>query len=63
MSINKTTLRLWVEGEINKINFQLELGTVLPIVGRAKIRLLENLTEDFNLQEVIDEELTYHRNF
>jgi hypothetical protein len=63
MSINQTSLRLWVEGEIHKIKFQLELGTILPVVGRAKIRLLENLTEDFNLQEVIDEELTYHRNY
>jgi hypothetical protein len=63
MSINKTTLRLWVEGEIDKINFQLDLGTVLPVVGRAKIELLENLTEDFNLHEQLDEELTYHNNY
>ena len=63
MSINQTSLRLWVEGEIHKINFQLNLGTVLPVVGRAKIELLENLTEDFNLHEVRDEELTYHNNF
>ena len=63
MSINQTSLRLWVEGEIHKINFQLNLGTVLPVVGRAKIELLESLTEDFNLHEVRDEELTYHNNF
>ena len=63
MSINKTTLRLWVEGEIHKIKFQLDLGTVLPVVGRAKIELLENLTEDFNLHEQLDEELTYHNDY
>ncbi len=63
MSINQTNLRLWVEGEIHKIKFQLDLGTVLPVVGRAKIELLESLTEDFNLHEVRDEELTYHNNF
>ncbi len=63
MSINQTSLRLWVEGEIHKIKFQLDLGTVLPVVGRAKIELLESLTEDFNLHEVRDEELTYHNNF
>ena len=61
--INKTTLRLWVEGEIHKINFQLNLGMVLPVVGRAKIELLESLTDDFNLQETHNEELTYHNNF
>ena len=63
MSINQTSLRLWVEGEIHKIKFQLDLGTVLPVVGKAKIELLESLTEDFNLHEVRDEELTYHNNF
>ena len=63
MSINQTSLRLWVEGEIHKIKFQLELGTILPVVGRAKINLLESLVEDFNLHEIPDEELTYHKNF
>jgi hypothetical protein len=63
MSINQTSLRLWAEGEIHKIKFQLELGTLLPVVGRSKIELLENLVEDFNLHEVQDEELTYHNNF
>ena len=63
MSINKTGLRLWAEEEITRINYQLNLGTILPVVGRAKIELLESLIDDFNLQEVHGEELVYHNDF
>jgi hypothetical protein len=62
MSINQTSLRLWVEEKVDRINYQLNLGTILPVVGRAKIELLESLIDDFNLQEVQDEELVYHNN-
>ena len=62
MSINQTTLRLWAEEEVRKIKYQLDLGTLLPVVGRAKIELLETLIDDFNLCEVQDEELVYHNN-
>lgn len=62
MSINQTSLRLWAEEKVDRINYQLNLGTILPVVGRAKIELLESLIDDFNLQEVHDEELVYHNN-
>ena len=62
MSINQTSLRLWAEEKVDRINYQLNLGTILPVVGRAKIELLESLVDDFNLQEVHDEELVYHNN-
>jgi hypothetical protein len=63
MSINQTTLRLWVDEEIGKILHQLNLGTVLPVVGVAQIKLLETLADDFNLEEVQDEEIIYHNNY
>lgn len=63
MSINKTGLRLWAEEEITRINYQLNLGTILPVVGRAKIELLESLIDDFNLHEIHGEELVYHNDF
>lgn len=63
MSINKTTLRLWVEEEITKIKFQLDLGTVLPVVGNAKVELLESLIDDFNLQVTQGEEIIYHNEY
>lgn len=63
MSIHQTTLRLWVEEEISKINYHLDLGTVLPVVGRAKIELLESLIDDFNLHEVRGEEIVYHNEY
>jgi hypothetical protein len=62
MSINQTSLRLWAEEKVDRINYQLNLGTILPVVGHAKIELLESLIDDFNLQEVHDEELVYHNN-
>jgi hypothetical protein len=63
MSINQTTLRLWVDEEIGKILHQLNLGTVLPVVGVAQIKLLETLADDFNLEEVQDEEIIYHNQY
>lgn len=59
MSIDKTILRLWVEREIRKVNYQLELGTVLPAVGRSKIQLLQSLTNEFSLVKEPDEEITF----
>ena len=63
MSINQTSLRLWAEEKVDRINYQLNLGTILPVVGRAKIELLESLIDDFNLHEVQDEVLVYHNNY
>ena len=63
MSINQTSLRLWVEEKVDRINYQLNLGTILPVVGQAKIELLVSLIDDFNLHEVQDEVLVYHNNY
>lgn len=63
MSINQTSLRLWAEEKVRRINYQLNLGTVLPVVGRAEVELLESLIDDFNLHEIQDEELIYHNEY
>lgn len=63
MSINQTSLRLWAEEKVRRTNYQLNLGTVLPVVGRAEVELLESLIDDFNLHEIQDEELIYHNEY
>lgn len=63
MSINKTSLRLWAEEKVDRINYQINLGTILPVVGQAKIELLESLIDDFNLHEVRGEEIIYHNEY
>jgi hypothetical protein len=61
--MNPIILKLWIENEISKINYQIELGGILPVVGKAKIELLETMVDDFNLEVYTQEDYTLEKNF
>jgi hypothetical protein len=57
MSDNKMTLRLWAEERIRKTKLQLEVGTILPVLGHARIKKLESIFSDPYYRETLDEEV------
>jgi len=52
-------VKLWVQDQISKINYKKEMGFVLPVVADAKIELLRDFYDDFNLESV-NIEIEYH---
>ncbi len=52
-------LKLWVQDQITKINYKKQMGVVLPVVADAKIELLRDLYDIFDLDKITFD-LTYH---
>jgi hypothetical protein len=52
-------VKLWVQDQISKINYKKQMGMVLPVVADAKIELLMDFYETFNLDKVTFN-ITYH---
>ena len=50
--LNAQMVKIWIIGEIMALRTQLNLGTVLEVVGRAKIKQLEDFYDLFNLDDV-----------
>ena len=50
--LNAQMVKIWIISEIMALRTQLDLGTVLEVVGRAKIKQLEDFYDLFNLDDV-----------
>ena len=57
--MNDQMVKLWVLDQIKKIQQKMDSGFLLPWVGRAKIEILQDFYEDFNMDSV-NIEIEYH---
>ena len=57
--MNSQIVKLWIKDQISKIQRKIDSGYILPWVGRAKIEILEDFYDDFNLDSV-KIEIEYH---
>jgi hypothetical protein len=57
--MNDQRVKLWVTDQISKIQRKMDRGDLLTWVGRAKIEILQDFYEDFNLDSV-NIEIEYH---
>ena len=57
--MNDQIVKLWVLDQIKKIQHKKDIGFVLPVVADAKIELLRDFYDDFNLDSV-NIEIEYH---
>lgn len=52
-------VKLWIKDQISKIQRKMDSGYLLPWVGRAKIEILQDFYDTFNLDNV-NIEIKYH---
>lgn len=52
-------VKLWVQSEISKIQYKKDMGFILPVVADAKIEMLRDFYETFELDDV-NFKTTYH---
>ena len=52
-------VKLWVQDQISKINYKKGMGLILPVVADAKVELLRDFYETFDLDKVTFN-ITYH---
>jgi hypothetical protein len=57
--MNDQIVKLWVLDQIDKIQRKMDSGYILTWVGRAKIEILQDFYEDFNMDSV-NIEIEYH---
>jgi len=57
--MNDQLVKLWIKDQISKIQLKMDRGDLLTWVGRAKIEVLTDFYEDFNLDQVTVD-VTYH---
>ena len=57
--MNDQIVKLWIKDQISKIQLKMDMGFILPVVGKAKIELLRDFYDDFNLESV-NIEIDYH---
>ncbi len=57
--MDKQLVKLWVTDQISKIERKKDMGTILPVVAKAKVDLLKDFYETFRLGEVVIE-VKYH---
>jgi hypothetical protein len=57
--MNDQRVKLWIKDQISKIQLKMDRGDLLTWVGRAKIEILQDFYEDFNLDNV-NIEIEYH---
>ena len=57
--MNNQLVKLWIEDQISKIQRKKDIGFILPVVADAKIELLRDFYDDFNLESV-NIEIEYH---
>lgn len=55
--LNAQMVKIWMIGQIIDLRTQLNLGTILEVVGRAKIQQLEEFYDIFNLDDVSLEDI------
>ena len=52
-------VKIWVINQIMTLKYKIELGTILEVVGKAKIQQLEEFYDLFNMDEVSLEDVRY----
>jgi hypothetical protein len=57
--MNDQMVKLWITDQIKKIQHKKNIGFILPVVADAKIELLRDFYDDFNLDSV-KFEFEYH---
>lgn len=57
--MNSQMVKLWIKDQILKIQHKKDMGTILPVVADAKIDLLRDFYDQFNLDSV-NIEIEYH---
>jgi hypothetical protein len=57
--MDKQLVKLWITDQISKIEKKKDMGTILPVVAKAKVDLLKDFYETFRLGEVVIE-VKYH---
>ena len=57
--MNDQLVKLWIKDQISKIQRKMDSGYLLPWVGRAKIEVLQDFYDTFNLDNV-NIEIKYH---
>lgn len=58
--LNSQMVKIWVINQIMTIKYQIQFGTVLEVVGKAKIQQLEEFYDIFNLDNISLEDVTYN---
>jgi hypothetical protein len=57
--MNDQMVKLWITDQIKKIQRKMDSGYILPWVGRAKIEILQDFYDTFELDKVTFN-ITYH---
>jgi hypothetical protein len=57
--MNKQLIKLWVENEISSLEYKKHMGLILYIVADAKISTLKKFYDEFNLEEVEEDFVTF----
>lgn len=57
--LNPQMVKIWVINQIMTLKYKIELGTILEVVGKAKIQQLEEFYDLFNMDEVSLEDVRY----
>jgi hypothetical protein len=57
--LDSQLVKLWVQDQISKINYKKQMGLILYISADAKIDILRDFYETFDLEKVTFN-LTYH---
>lgn len=50
--LNSQMVKIWIITQLLTLRSQVEMGTVLEVVGKAKIRQLEEFYDIFNMDEI-----------
>lgn len=61
-TINGVALKLHITSKINHYEHMMRMGLILESAAKAKIEVLNEIMDLFNLEKV-DEEITYHTEF
>ena len=50
--MNSQMVKLWVLDQIKKIQHKKDMGFILPVVANAKIELLRDFYDSFNMDDI-----------
>ncbi len=50
--MNNQLVKMWIQNEMSKINYRKQMGLLLPVVADAKMELLRDFYDTFDLDKV-----------
>lgn len=50
--MNNQLVKMWIQNEISKIKYRKEMGLILPVIADAKMELLRDFYDTFDLDRV-----------